>query len=268
MSPTRTVVVTGGASGIGSKVVERFLLEGARVIVADRNSSALTDENLTVDLTHPASIVAAAAQLPEHIDVLVNAAGVSGKSGVSAAFAVNFLGMRQFTELAASHMTAESTVVSIASTTGFEWRQRLEGATSLINAQSIEEALETTASVLPEGQESFEAYNLSKATVIVWTMISSRRLVPGMRMNTVSPGPTETPLLQDFYDSIGEDQLDPLKDIAGRHGTPEEIAAAIWFLASPEASWISGEDLVVDGGAEGGLLRAKLADRIPTLQTP
>lgn len=255
-----TVVVTGGASGIGDKIVGRFLEEGARVIVADRNPSPRDIQTIIVDLTDTAAIDTAAGELPEHIDVLINAAGISGKNGVDAALAVNFLGMREFSERAATRMTAESNVVTIASTTGFEWRQRLEGIKALIGSRSLEEARANVAPYLPEGRESFEAYNLAKATVIVWTMISSRQLVPGMRMNTVSPGPTETPLLQDFYDSIGEAQLDPLKEFAGRHGTPEEIAAAVMFLASDQASWVSGADLVVDGGAEGGLLRRKLSE--------
>ena len=259
MDSRRTVVVTGGASGIGDKVVERFLAEGANVIVVDRNPSPRDVVTLRMDLMDPETVDRAADQLPAHIDVLVNAAGISGKNGVDAALAVNFLGMRQFAERAAARMTADSNVVTIASTTGFEWRQRIEGVKALLRSTTLEEARENVAEFLPEGQESFEAYNLAKATVIVWTMISSRQLVPGMRMNTVSPGPTETPLLQDFYDSIGQEQLDPLKEFAGRHGTPEEIAAAISFMASDDASWISGEDLVVDGGAEGGLLRKKLS---------
>lgn len=258
MANQRTVVVTGGASGIGDKVVGRFLAAGDRVLVVDRNPSPRDVVTISMDLMDPATIDQAAEQLPQHIDVLVNAAGISGKNGVEAALAVNFLGMRQFAERAAERMTSDSNIVTIASTTGFEWRKRIEGVTALLRAETLDQALENVADFLPEGQESFEAYNLAKATVIVWTMISSRQLVPGMRMNTVSPGPTETPLLQDFYDSIGEDQLDPLKEFAGRHGTPEEIAAAISFLASDDASWISGEDLVVDGGAEGGLLRKKL----------
>lgn len=262
MDSRRTVVVTGGASGIGDKVVERFLAEGANVIVVDRNPSPRDVVTLRMDLMNPETVNRAADQLPAHIDVLINAAGISGKNGVDAALAVNFLGMRQFAERAAERMTVDSNVVTIASTTGFEWRQRIEGVKALLRSENLEEARQNVAEFLPEGQESFEAYNLAKATVIVWTMISSRQLVPGMRMNTVSPGPTETPLLQDFYDSIGQDQLDPLKEFAGRHGTPEEIAAAISFLASDDASWISGEDLVVDGGAEGGLLRKKLSEAL------
>lgn len=262
MDSQRTVVVTGGASGIGDKVVGRFLAEGANVIVVDRNPSPRDLVTLHVDLMDPETVDQAADQLPAHIDVLINAAGISGKNGVDAALAVNFLGMRQFAERAAARMTADSNVVTIASTTGFEWRQRIEGVKALLRSENLEQARENVAEFLPEGQEPFEAYNLAKATVIVWTMISSRQLVPGMRMNTVSPGPTETPLLQDFYDSIGQDQLDPLKEFAGRHGTPEEIAAAISFLASDDASWISGEDLVVDGGAEGGLLRKKLSEAL------
>lgn len=259
MTESRVVVITGGASGIGDKVVERFLAEGAHVVVADRNPSPRNVETIIVDLMDHEAIDRAAEQLPEHIDVLVNCAGISGKSGVDMALGVNFLGMRRLSEHAAKRMRMESNVVTIASTTGFEWRRRIEGIKALIRSRTLEEARENVAPYLPAGEEEFEAYNLAKATVIVWNMISSRQLVPGMRMNTVSPGPTETPLLQDFYDSIGEEQMNPLKEFAGRHGRPEEIAAAISFLASDEASWISGEDLVVDGGAEGGLLRKQLA---------
>ena len=262
MTAQRTVVVTGGASGIGDRVVERFLAEGSEVVVVDRNPSPREVRTIRMDLTDDASIDAAAAELPERIDVLVSAAGVSGEAGVAAALAVNFTGMRRFSEAAATRMTAESNVISIASTAGFEWRQRLEGIVALLRARTTDEARIAAAPYLPEGREAYEAYNLAKAAVIVWTMISSRRLVPGMRMNTVSPGLTETPLMKDFYASMGHDQLDPQTEDAGRNGTPQEVAAVIYFLASAEASWISGEDVVVDGGGEGGLLRRKLVEAL------
>ena len=98
------MVVTGGASGIGDKVVERFLAEGDHVIVVDRNESPRDVVTLRMDLMDPETVDRAAEQLPEHIDVLVNAAGISGKNGVDAALAVNFLGMRQFAELASTRM--------------------------------------------------------------------------------------------------------------------------------------------------------------------
>lgn len=254
----RIVVVTGGSSGMGAAVVDRLLEEGASVVVLDRNPSPREVAYIAVDLTDPASIHAAVEKLPPVIDAVVNAAGVSGASGVEAALAVNFIGLRQLTEAIAPRLRDDACVLTIASTCGYEWRSRLEGVRALLSAGSTAEAVKVTEPYLPAGKEGFEAYNLAKATAIVWSSASSRAFGPGIRTVTVSPGPIETPLLGEFYSSIGADQLDPLKEYTGRHGTPQEVAAVIMFLLSPAASWISGVDIVVDGGAEGALLREKL----------
>jgi NAD(P)-dependent dehydrogenase (short-subunit alcohol dehydrogenase family) len=75
----------------------------------------------------------------------------------------------------------------------------------------------------------------------------------GVRINTVSPGPVETPLLPDFVQSIGAAALDHAKNTVGRHATVEDIAPVIGFLASPQARWINAQDIQVDGGYIGSM---------------
>lgn len=258
---SRTVVVTGGASGIGDAVVQAFRASGDEVFVVDRQPSTRDVRTVQGDLTDTASIHAAVGALPDGIDVLVNAAGVSGIQDVRTILAVNYTGAAVLTELLAPRFSADAAVVSVASTAGYEWRDRVEAIEGLLGTTTVQEAVDCATPYLPKGRESYEAYNLSKAALIVWSMTKSRQFGPNIRTNTVSPGPIETPLLAEFYDSMGSAQLDPLKDMTGRHGTAQEVAAVITFLAGTAASWISGTDTVVDGGAEGALLAAKLASQ-------
>ena len=69
-----------------------------------------------------------------------------------------------------------------------------------------------------------------------------------MRVNTVSPGPVETPILTDFEQTMGKDVLDLVRATVGRHATVDDVVPLIAFLASPEARWINGQDIHVDGG--------------------
>jgi NAD(P)-dependent dehydrogenase (short-subunit alcohol dehydrogenase family) len=70
----------------------------------------------------------------------------------------------------------------------------------------------------------------------------------------VLPGPVQTPILADFEETMGKDTLDGLKELLGRHATPDDIADVVLFLASDAARWINGHALVVDGGITGAVL--------------
>jgi NAD(P)-dependent dehydrogenase (short-subunit alcohol dehydrogenase family) len=99
------------------------------------------------------------------------------------------------------------------------------------------------------------AYNFSKEVSTVYAMSMALMVAQkGFRINAVLPGPVETPILADFEDSMGKDNLDGLKALLGRHATPDDIASAIVFLASDAARWINGHPLVVDGGVSGAVL--------------
>ena len=75
----------------------------------------------------------------------------------------------------------------------------------------------------------------------------------GVRINTVSPGPVETPILADFEQTMGKDVLDTCRATVGRHASVDDIVPVISFLGSPEARWITGQDIQVDGGFIGAM---------------
>ena len=80
----------------------------------------------------------------------------------------------------------------------------------------------------------------------------------GVRVNTVSPGPVETPILRDFEHSMGKDILDIARTTVGRHATVADIVPVIAFLASEAASWVVGQDIQVDGGFANWMLASAL----------
>ena len=236
----RTVVVTGAASGIGAAVMARAKEEGARVIGLDRRASG---EILPVDLADEASIEAAVAALPERIDALCNVAGVPGTLPAATVLAVNFLGLRHLTELLRARLVGGA-VVNVASTAGGQWQSVIAEIDELLATSSIASGLERYAAAAPP----MPAYNYSKAALIVWTMRTAWEWrQEGPRINCVSPGAVETPILEDFHVTMGP-VLGAISKLVGRDGQPEDIAPGICFLASSAAGWINGVELIADGG--------------------
>ena len=97
-------------------------------------------------------------------------------------------------------------------------------------------------------------YSFSKECVVYYTMVKAGQLrEKKIRCNSVSPGPVATPLLPEFKAQTASGQIDWLISEIGRPAKPEEIANVIYFLASEEASYINGRDILVDGGLSSGL---------------
>jgi NAD(P)-dependent dehydrogenase (short-subunit alcohol dehydrogenase family) len=246
-----TVVVTGSASGIGAAVAARARADGAMVIGLDRN--AVEPGTREIDLADSASVEAAVEALPERIDVLCNVAGVPGTAPDHVVLAVNLLGPRYLTELLRPRLVGGA-VVNVASAAGSGWPGQLDAISALLATSSIADGLSWYGASRPDGA----AYDFSKAALIVWSMRTAWDWrIEGPRMNSVSPGGVETPILADFRATMGP-ALDAVGRATGRFARPEEIAAAVCFLASPAASWIRGHDLIIDGGfiaamASGGL---------------
>ena len=255
----QVAIVTGGASGIGAAVARRFADEGARQVIVgladeERRAASLVEELgsgravfVAGDVTAPETAsraVDAATGRFGRLDVLVNNAGLD-YSGVHVlesdlqfsrrVMEVNFLGPLLMLQAAARAMTASPAPEAGASS----------GA--VVN-------LASRAGVV--GVPSMAVYGASKAALISLTRTAALELAPDIRVNAVAPGATETPMMRTWID----EQDDPVAFEAalaatvplGRLARPDEVANAVLFLASHEASHVTGVVLSVDGGYTTG----------------
>lgn len=232
------VLVTGGTSGIGAAVAERFATAGAEVTITGTRPSAADYERpvpgahyLPLDLTDPDSVDAVAAGL-DRLDVLVNNAGANfpggldewDPSGFAAAVDLNLVGPMRLT--VACH--------------GLLARSGLAGGASVINVASM---------------SSFRAvplvpgYGSAKAGLVALTWNLARRWASErIRVNAVAPGVIDTPMTAPLahLPDLAAAELDRIP--MGRFGTPAEVADVVAFLATSAASYITGHTLAVDGG--------------------
>lgn len=249
MTQPRNAVITGVASGIGKSIAEKFLASGDRVWGLDLNASDNQAVNyIYANLTNRSSLDEVVSQIPSEVDVLINAAGVSGLLPIPTVLGVNFYGLRALTQAIAPRILKGGAVVNIASTSAWFWRDHLAELEALIAADSDEEISDAIRSHVHDG---YGAYARSKEAVVVWSAMAAQQYLGQFRVNTVSPGPVQTPLLDEFYEAMGHEELDPLTARAGgRNGFPEEIADVVVFLASEQARWVNGTDVPVDNSAE------------------
>ena len=239
----KIALITGAASGIGAATVERFAAEGAVVAGLDveprpRASSAASWWD--VDVREETAVAAAVDGLTgEHgrIDVVVNAAGVAGGGPV------HLLDLVEWDRVIDINLTGTFLIAKHAIVKMLE--QDTGGA--IVNIASIEGL---------EGTEGGSVYNASKAGVVVLTkniaIDYGRRRI---RANCICPGFIDTPMTASIFDVPGMEEARQrfiASHKVGRLGRPEEIAAAAVFLASDDASFVTGHALVVDGGYTAG----------------
>lgn len=223
----------------------------AEVVVLDLKAPQGLDDVrfLCTDLGDPSSIDAALAEVGAPLDAVLNCQGVSGAAPGTPAelvMRVNFLGVRHLSERAFDLMPAGGGVVSIASTGGLGWARRLEAINSLLDTPSFGTGLEWVTEH-PELVEPVfpAAYSFSKQALIVWTMRTAvTAIARGVRVNSTSPGSTETPMAGDFP----AEGVSYTNRPSGRPSMPAEQGWPLVFLASAGASYVNGVNLVVDGG--------------------
>ena len=240
----RTALVTGGASGIGAATARRLAAEGARVVVADleeAKAEAVAGEidglPVHMDVAHVASVQAGVAEAVEAngpVDILVNNAGTD-----RFAFFVNtdpelwdfVLGVNLRGTIAVTHALLGS------------MQERGRGA--IVNVASEAGRV---------GSQGSAIYSAAKAGVIGFTRAIARESARfNVRANAVAPGPIDTPLLNSAPEQLGElgERLKQAMISATalrRIGKPDEVAAAIAYLASDDASFVTGQTLNVSGG--------------------
>lgn len=253
----KTIVVTGAASGIGAQVAKRLAERGVHVIGLDRHQPEEdVAQFISVDLSNPTSIETAVARVHNGIDGVCNIAGVPPTKGKELVLQVNFLGARTLTEGLIDKMNGGAAIVNTASLAGSGWRDRLPTIKAFLDVDDF--------SAVPAFCEAHNitdenCYPFSKELLIAWTRMNwNTWLERDIRMNAVSPGPVETPILDDFRATIGERFKDDVALLDKKAATVKEIAPVIAFLCSDESRWIRGANIPIDGGMKARVLRKRL----------
>ncbi|MBH0777992.1 SDR family oxidoreductase [Nocardia bovistercoris] len=247
VSEQRRIVVVGAGSGIGAATAAHFHERGDHVLAVDlRPNDTPAAQHETVDLREADSIAELLGRIGPDWDALAYVAGVPGTAPAADVLRVNYLGMRLFTTGMLPLLRHGGSIVTVASVAALGWEQRIADLTGLLDATDA-----ATVEQWQAGQDpNYPVYSTSKQAAIIF----AKRLAPsawqkfGVRVNTVSPGPTETPILTDFEDSMGKEVLDAVKATIGRHATVADIVPVIAFLAGPESRWVNAQDIHVDGG--------------------
>ena len=230
----KTVLITGASTGIGRAIAQRFIKEGAHVIVFGRNKPDLDVEFYRVNVSKESEIKNAMKRLRK-LDVLVNNAGVLFLEDID-------------------HSTRKFDVTLDVNLKGSFWMCKYtlplirKSKGNIINISSL-------IGVMPSNDVI--AYCISKAGIISLTKNLAQQCAPqGVRVNAILPGPIDTSMLRSTVSSNKEMHEYARNNPMRRLGKPEDIAAAVAFLASDDASYITGALLNVDGGelnAGGGL---------------
>ncbi|MBN1317435.1 MAG: SDR family oxidoreductase [Anaerolineales bacterium] len=250
-------IVTGAATGMGQAGVEMLLDLGAEVYTLDvKEVDAPVKKALKVDLSDKAAIDEAFELLPEKFDKFFGFAGVGGvREDFVLTVKVNFLANKYITdEYLTKRIHPGGAIAYISSVGGIGWLEHQNEFKDVVVAQSYEEALrlieakKTLKGMLPPGMLG---YVFAKRALIYYAKsMVSKFAENSIRINTVSPGITQTPLLEnDWMPAFGAQGIEAgnLGAVA-RYAQPYEMGQPIVFLNSDMASYISGEDLKVDYG--------------------
>jgi NAD(P)-dependent dehydrogenase (short-subunit alcohol dehydrogenase family) len=239
----QTALVTGASRGIGLAVAQRFVDEGARVVITARKPEALAAAVDELGGPSVAVAVAGRADDPEHqqqavdaavrefgsLDVLVNNAGINPAFG-------------PLTELDES---AARKIIEVNVLAALSWTRRALAAGLGAGRTGAVLNMASVAGLAPAPGIAY--YGVSKSALIGLTVQLAAELAPRVRVNAIAPAVVKTRFAEALYaaDEAGAAAAYPL----GRLGEPADVAAAAAFLASADAGWITGQTLVLDGGA-------------------
>jgi len=239
----KRVVVTGAATGVGAGLLDVLAELGAPHVTAP---SGPNQQFVATDLADPAAVDAAIAAIDGPVDVLFNNAGVADTMPRETVFKVNFLALRKLTEALLDRIPEGGAIVNTASTAGGQWPTRIDTINELLDIDDWDKAL-----AWYDGRDlGVEPYFFSKELVQVYTMRSSRStMARGVRTNSVCPSPIDTPLLDDFKQTISEKVLDwSVAQGNGHLVTARQVATVLAFLGTEAAVFVNGVNLLVDAG--------------------
>ena len=231
----RTALVTGGSRGIGRAIVRRLAAAGARVVFTYRHDRAAAEElaaalpgcvAVRADQADLGSLAAMFAPVRDGLDILVNNAGTEARGPIDQLSEADF--DRVFTVNTKFPLFAIRAAVPL-----------LRDGGRIVNISTLNTVLPGAGIVL---------YCASKAALEQVTAVAAKELGPrGITVNTVSPGATDTGMLRSANPPEELDRMAAMTAL-GRLGTPDDVARVVAFLASPEAGWITGQNIRATGG--------------------
>jgi len=254
----RVLVAGGGGAGMGAAAVTGLSALGAEVHVLDRKPPPVeVASHRTVDLADPDATAAAVGEIGGPLHALFNCAGLpGGKYADLDVMTVNFLAARHLAELASDLMFDGGAIATISSAAGVGWIANIAKWLPLVQTEGFAAGRQWCADH-PEAIAG--GYAPSKEAIIVWTLHASYALAArGIRINVIAPGPTDTPMMPDFEDQVGKEFMDNFPIPLGRRSTPEEQAAVLLFLNSRAASYVTGENIITDGGTVGAIMTGNI----------
>jgi len=253
----KRVVIAGCFSGMGEATARELVRLGGEVHGLDVKESPVDLASFrTCDLRDPTAIEEVVADIGGPVDALFNCAGLPQTFPPLDVMKVNFIGTRHLTEQVVPLMRRGSAIATISSTAGCGFLQRIPQLLEFVNTPAFDDAVawcEEHPGLVDDG------YAWSKETLIVWTMSRASQLIErGIRLNCVSPGPTETPMMPEFEQAASKELIDVFTWPIQRRSRPEEQAYPLIFLNSDAASFVNGHNFNVDGGFVGGALTGQI----------
>ena len=236
----KLALITGGASGIGAATARRLTDAGASVVLADLNEGAAKTlaaelpgaKAVVMDVTSATSI-AAAIQGLERLDILVNNAGIGHVGGIAETEEADF----------ARLMNVNATSVYLVTKAALPLLLAVRG--SIVNIGSVAGLI---------GIKQRFAYCASKGAVIAMTRQLAVEYPKELRVNCIAPGTVQSPFVEGYLQKYHAHEIDKMRvELAarqpmGRLGMPEEIAAMVHYICSPEADFMTGSVVNIDGG--------------------
>jgi 2-keto-3-deoxy-L-fuconate dehydrogenase len=236
----KVALITGGASGIGAATARRLAAAGASVLIADLNEQAAQGlakelpgtKVVAMDVTSTSSIAAAIHEL-NRLDILVNNAGIGLVGGIAETEEADFNRV----------MTVNATSVYLVTKAALPLLLAARGA--VVNIGSVAGLI---------GIKQRLAYCASKGAVIAMTRQLAVEYPKELRVNCIAPGTVQSPFVEGYLQKYHAHEIDKMRvELAarqpiGRLGTPEEIAAMVHYICSPEADFMTGSVLTIDGG--------------------
>jgi meso-butanediol dehydrogenase/(S,S)-butanediol dehydrogenase/diacetyl reductase len=235
----KRMVVTGGASGIGLAIAKRFLNEGSQVVILDCNQEALDKVQselaglagaICTDVSLPDEVTAAFRKIDQimgGLDILISNAGISVRKPFME------IDYEQWTKV----MRVDLDAMFLCSKAAIERMEPQQSGVILFTSSTNGLA----------GSPLYADYGAAKAALLNLTKTIALECAPWLRINSICPGYTMTPMQKAEYTPEMLEEVDASIPM-GRHADPDEQAAVFAFLASSQASYITGQAIIVDGG--------------------